>query len=84
MYIINNYKEYISKKREKIDEAISQNNYKDAFIIFVTTIPHLKDQSLISEFVNYYEEMVFRKFVPVAVSNPTESSSSSYIIRSRI
>ena len=76
MYIIgDNIQEYISKTKERINNAISQNNFKDAFIIFVTSIPYLKDTQL-SDFVNYYEEMISQRFVVLNVSNDTSSIST--------
>ena len=76
MYIIgDNIQEYISKTKERINNAISQNNFKDAFIIFVTSIPYLKDIQL-SDFVNYYEEMISQRFVVLNVSNDTSSIST--------
>jgi len=66
MYIIKNVEEYISRTKERIENAISQNNYKHAFIIFVSSIVHLKDPEL-SDFIHYYEEMASRNFVAVSI-----------------
>jgi hypothetical protein len=71
MYIIGtNIQEFVTKKKAKIDEAISQNNFKHAFIIFVMSIPYLKDPEL-SDFVKYYEEMINRNFAPVSNASST-------------
>ena len=62
MYIIGeNVQEYMDNRKAKIDNAISQNNFKDAFILFVTSLPYLKDPDL-SDFIQYYEEMINRRF----------------------
>jgi hypothetical protein len=62
MYIIGeNIQEYMNERKAKINNAISQNNFKDAFILFVTSIPYLKDPDL-SDFIQYYEEMINRRF----------------------
>ena len=62
MYIIGeNVQEYINERKAKIDTSISQNNFKDAFILFVTSLPYLKDPDL-SDFIQYYEEMINRRF----------------------
>lgn len=91
MYIIGeNVQQYISKTKERIDAEISQNNFKNVFIIFVTAIQNLKDPEL-SDFISYYDEMITRKFIPVTICNDsyseTQCSSFSprdYIIRSKI
>lgn len=65
MYDISgNIQEYISKTKNRIDTAISQNNFKEAFIIFVTSIAFFKDDEL-TDFINYYEELIYQKFVSV-------------------
>jgi len=62
MYIIGeNVQEYMNERKAKINDAISQNNFKDAFILFVTSLPYLKDPDL-SDFIQYYEEMINRRF----------------------
>jgi hypothetical protein len=62
MYIIGeNVQEYMNERKAKIDTAISQNNFKDAFILFVASLPYLKDPDL-SVFIQYYEEMINRGF----------------------
>jgi len=69
MYIIGeNIQEYMDERKSKIDNEISQNNFKGAFIIFVTSIPYLKDPNL-SYFIKYYEEMIFQRFASLNVSN---------------
>lgn len=92
MYIINqnNIQEFISKSKMRIDNAIGQNNYKDAFIIFLTSIKYLNERYL-SDFIDYYEELMARKFIPVTIPNDDYSenlssglSSTDYMIRSKI
>ena len=64
MYIIGeNVQEYMNERKAKIDNAISQNNFKEAFIIFVTSIPYLRDKdNELRDFVCYYEELAYQKF----------------------
>lgn len=85
MYIIKNFEEYVSRTKERIDVAISQNNYKEAFIVFVTCIPYLKEPYL-SDFVNYYQEIIYRKCIPVPICNESSPDANpfSYIIRSKM